>query len=327
MTTRITRRWLREQHAGGPDVEVPLIEVHGARPGASIAFNSGMHGGEYAGPLAMYRLVDVLERTEVAGRVLIIPVASTRAFFGRAMQLSPVDGLELHYLWPGAPESSHSAHLVDLLYRTLRGHDAVVDTHAGEFVQDLTPYIAAPWEADGPLFDECLRIASAYEVPFVDKRAVAETPLALPRALLALGIPNVWTEIGRNGLPEPEAVRLQYEGALNLLRMFGIVPGEPRRTTQRVVGPRHWGVVASDTGVWYREVAAGDFVRAGQVIGRLRDIFGNEIRTFVAEADATVQYICTSPAIDVELRPGGSTWHQLLAQLVEDPRRPGVAVA
>ncbi len=51
MTTRITRRWLRERHTGGPDVQIPIVEILGARPGSSVAFSSGMHGGEYAGQL------------------------------------------------------------------------------------------------------------------------------------------------------------------------------------------------------------------------------------------------------------------------------------
>ncbi len=322
MTVRVERRWLREQHVGGPDVEIPAIELQGSA-GTSVAFTTGMHGGEYAGPLAMYRLAERLETMELAGRVLILPIVNTNAFFRRAIQLSPVDGAELHYVWPGEPTASHSAHIVDLVYRTVREYDAVVDMHAGEFVQDLTPYVAVPWEGDGPLFEECLRLASAYEVPFIDKRAVAETPLALPRALLAAGVPNVWTEIGRNGLPEPETIRLQYEGACEVLRLLRIAPGEGRRWPQRVVGPRHWGVSATETGIWERAVVAGDFVRAGQLIGRMRDVFGRALRDYTAEADATVQFICTSPAIDVAWRPGGSTWHQYLAQLVEDPHRGG----
>jgi predicted deacylase len=321
MTTKVDRRWLREQHAGGPEVEIPVIEVRGA-PGPSVAFTTGMHGGEYAGPLAMYRLADELGAIELKGSVRILPIANTNAFFRRAMQLSPVDSAELHYVWPGAPESSHSAHIVDLLYRTVREFDAVVDMHAGEFVQDLTPYVGVPWETDGPLFDECLRLASAFEVPFVDKRAVKETPLALPRALLAAGVPNVWTEIGRNGLPEPETIRLQHDGALNLLRLLGVAPGEGKRWPQRVAGPRHWGLAATESGIWEREVAAGDYVRAGQVVGRMRDPLGNQLRAYSAEADATVEFVCTSPAIDIDWRPGGSVWHHFLAQLVEDPDRP-----
>ena len=34
---------------------VNVIELRGA-PGPSLAFTTGMHGGEYAGPLAMYHL-------------------------------------------------------------------------------------------------------------------------------------------------------------------------------------------------------------------------------------------------------------------------------
>lgn len=318
---RIDRKWLREPHAGAEDVAFPVVEFAGGVDGPTVAIMAGMHGGEYAGALALQRLLRDLERTKVTGRIIVIPIINPLAFFGRKMQHSPVDEHELHYLWPGRPEASHSEHVIDLVFRTVGHADAVVDMHAGEFVQDLTPYVGVPWESDGSLFDRCLELAAMFPVPFVDKRAVAETDLALPRALLAAGIPNLWTEIGRNGLTEQTAIDLQYQGALNVLRLYGSIPGSPVRNAQRMVGPRHWTVFAEESGVWIPEVSAGQCVVADDVIGRMYDVFGAELHVYLAEAAGTVEFSCTSPAIDVARRPNNSTWHQLLAQIVEDPAR------
>jgi predicted deacylase len=316
----VQKTWLREEHAGAPPVEFPLVEVLGSA-GPTVSIVAGMHPGEYAGVIAAGQLARELARSDgkVRGRILIIPILSTQAFFQRAIQLSPVDEREPHYVWPGNPGGSYTEHLVDLLFRTIETSDAVLDLHGGEFTQDLTPYVGTPWEGDGPLYDRSVELASAFDVPFADRRVVAETANALPRALNARGIPNIWTEIGHNGLPEPSAVRTQYEGCVNALRLLAVLDGKAIRHPQRLVGPRHWSVHAERSGVWVPEIRAGDHVREGQVLGRQFDVFGDEIEVFRSPADALAEYVCTSPAINADRRPFGNQWHQHLAQLVEDP--------
>ena len=319
--TTVQKSWLREDHPGAPPVEFPLVDVVGG-PGPTVAIVAGMHPGEYAGVLAAGQLARELAAADrpVKGRVIIIPILSTQAFFQRAIQLSPIDEQEPHYVWPGNPGGTYTEHLVDLLFRAIESSDAVLDLHGGEFTQDLTPYVGTPWEGDGSLYDRSVELASAFEVPFADKRAVAETANALPRALNAKGIANIWTEIGRNGLPEPEMVRLQYEGCANALRLLGLLEGKAIRYEQRLVGPRHWSVHAARSGVWIPAVHAGDHVSEGDVLGRLYDVFGAELEVFRSPADSLAEYVCTSPAINVDRQPFGNHWHQHLAQLVEDPQ-------
>lgn len=319
----VRKTWLREEHRGAPLVEFPLVDVVGS-PGPTIAIVAGMHPGEYAGVIAAGQLARELARSDrnVKGRVLIIPILSIQAFFQRAIQLSPVDEQEPHYAWPGTRDGTYTEHLVDLLFRTIEESDAVLDLHGGEFTQDLTPYVGTPWEGDGQLYDRSVELASAFDVPFADKRAVAETANALPRALNARGIPNIWTEIGHNGLPEPSAVKLQYDGCVNALRLLSVLDGEGVRHRQRLVGPRHWSVQAEQSGVWVPEIGAGEHVRERQVLGRMYDVFGSEIEVIRSPADALAEYVCTSPAINADRRPFGNNWHQHLAQLVEDPAGP-----
>jgi uncharacterized protein len=320
--SQVLKTWIGEPHPGAPDVRFPLADARGDASGPTVAITAGMHGGEYAGILAATKLIQHLAQTDVHGRVLVIPTLSTLAFFGRSMQLSPVDAQEVHYLWPGNPAGSFSEHLIDLLFRTVRIADAVIDLHAGEFVQDLTPYVGVPWLDDGPLWQRSLDLATAFNVPFINRRAVAETSIALPRALLEIGIPNVWTEIGRNGLPEPATIALQYDGLVNVLTLLGVLPGSGIRYAPRQVGPRHWSIFAEQSGLWHPRIRGGESVTRGQLVGELTDVFGDHLHSFTAPADALATYVCTSPAIDVDNHPHGNNWHQHLIQLVEDPHGP-----
>jgi predicted deacylase len=318
---RLMKTWVREE-GHGREIAFPLVDVRGDRDGPTVALLAGMHAGEYAGMLALGRLIRTLSRRSaprVTGRVLIIPVMSMEAVFQRNMQLSPIDQHELHYVWPGHPERSYSEQLIDMVYRTVRIADVFVDMHAGEFTQQVKGWVGGPWEEDGEAWDRVLELTRCFDIPIVDKRAVAETPLALPRALLADGVLNMWTEIGTNGIPTARDVRLQYEGAVNVLRQVGAIPGTPIAHEQRVVGPRHWSILAEQNGMWRPRVRAGQSVREGQVLGVLADVFGERLHTFRSPATALVEFVVTSPAINVDRRPHGYDWHRHLIQLVEDP--------
>lgn len=318
MSGSVERRFVKAEHRDG-DVEFPVAELSGVRDGPTLAVISGMHGGEYTGPLAAMQLIRECDTADLSGRLIVIPVLSTRAFMLRNMQLSPVDEREVHYVWPGNPEGTYSEALVDLIYRTVNGADYLLDLHAGEMAQSLEPYVAVPWIEDGPLWERSLELACAFDVPFVDRRALVDTPLALPRALLDLGIPNVWTEIGSHGLADPDRIALQYDGLVNVMRMLQMKPGTVTPYQPRVVGPKHWSVYAQRSGIWRPAVAPYDHVRKDQVLGELHDYFGEPLEVYRSPADALVEIVASSPAINVDREPHGYAWHRHIVQLVEDP--------
>src|SRR5215469_17091880 len=115
MTAHVQRSLVEVNHRDG-EIEIPVAVLTGARDGPTLAVITGMHGGEYSGPLAAMRLIQECNPDDLAGRLIIIPVLSTRAFMMRSMQLSPVDEHEVHYLWPGHPEGTYSEALIDLVY-------------------------------------------------------------------------------------------------------------------------------------------------------------------------------------------------------------------
>jgi predicted deacylase len=301
------------------DIELPVATITGARDGPTLAVITGMHGGEYTGPLAAMQLIQECDPTALAGRLIVLPVVSTRAFMMRNMQLSPVDQQEVHYLWPGHPDGSYSEALIDLVDRTVHDADYLLDLHAGEMAQSLEPYICVPWIEDQLLWERCLELACAFDVPFVDRRAIDETPLALPRVLLDRGTPNIWTEIGSHGLADPDRTALQHDGLVNVLRLLHMTPGEFMPYRPRIVGPRHWSVYATKSGVWRPSVAPYDHVREGQSLGVLHDYFGEQIEEYWATADALVAIVASNPAINVDREPHGYAWHRHIVQLVEDP--------
>jgi uncharacterized protein len=322
---KIEREWLIEPHGPTSDIKIPIatLSPDTGNSGKSLAVIAGMHGGEAAGLFASMDLMTKLTATEIFGQVKIVPIISMQSFYSRSLQISPIDYHEPHYLRPGVPDGSYTEHLIDMLFRAIRDVDAVLDLHGGELTQQLTPYASAPWRRqDDDLFKSCLELASCFDVGFIqrfDVSATGDEILGLPNALLEEGIPNIWTEIGRNGLPEDSTIKLQYEGIMRVLGKLGIVKGGAESTPNpRIVGPETWSVFANQSGVWRSKVSAGDRVEIGQELGTITDEFGSVKEQYYSPGTGIIQYRCTSPAINHLRKPYGYRWHSLLVQMVRD---------
>ena len=319
-----TSRVERYVHHSGEELEIPVGTVVGARSGPKFGISSAMHAGEFAGIHAAIRLFRELDPATLRGEVRIIPIMSTRAFFARSTQLSPVDEREMHFQPVGRPEGTYSEFHIDCVFNLLRDLDLHIDMHAGEYVQALDPWVAFADPTDERLRRDTWRLAGSMPVPYLDPRQAdvqdkfSELAQGLPFALLHAGVANVWTEIGQNGVQNPAEIELQYQSLANALKRFGMIDGEPAPVPpQAILGPRRWSMESLESGYWQAEVSVGQRVSKGDRLGVLEDLAGNHIKTYTAPEDAVVQYYWTSPAINAERVPHGYPWHRGLIRLSE----------
>lgn len=311
---------LKRRHHSGEELAIPVATIQGTRDGPTFAVTSGMHAGEYAGVLAAIRLIQEVQPEQLAGRLIVVPVISTRAFMMRSMQLSPVDEKEVHFQTPGNPCGTYSELLIDVLYGIVKEASYLIDMHSGEFAQALLPWVPAPMVGRPAVRRASHLLAQSFDVQYLDLRTDQSTVPAFARFLAEGGIANVWTEIGKNGLPDPRAVDTQFNGCLNALRAVGMLLGQkPTVYRHKYLGQRHTTVVARQSGIWYPAVKEGQIVSKGQHLGELRDYFGGLLERYEAPYDAVVLYYWSSPAINVERRPHGYDWHSGLVRLAGLP--------
>ncbi len=123
---------------GTTTVEVPLILVNGSRPGPRVVITGGVHGGEFIGVDAATRLAGLLEPDEVAGQLVICPVANPPAVYGGRLNISPLDGVNINRVFPGDKDGGPTDRMAAWLFEHLiDGADAYVDLHSGGIDQHL----------------------------------------------------------------------------------------------------------------------------------------------------------------------------------------------
>jgi predicted deacylase len=294
----VERRTLFFDHPLLAELEHPAFGARGATDGPRVSLIGGIHGCEYSSIAAVIRFMNDLDTSELAGSILAVPVVSMESFRQRSPFVVPVDGTNLNRSFPGSSDGGYTDALAHSIFETLIAPaDALIDLHGGDMVEALEPftlYEASPVEAAAEA------MAVSFGLPYVVREEPREEGLAGMTASAAAqaGVPAIIAEAGGRGQLEEPAVRLLMDGVRNVLQHLGMLPGEPtppRRPIQRV-GRFVW-LRCRDEGWWEAAVAAGDTVGEGQLLGRVRNLWGDTLEEVHAPEDGVVLFLTTSASV------------------------------
>jgi predicted deacylase len=76
-----------------------------------------------------------------------------------------------------------------------------------------------------------------------------------------------------------------------------MLPGQVVNTVKRLFSEEHMAIRSEQAGMWYPAVKITDWVKAGQVVGHIRDYFGSPLAEVKAVSDGIVTVVRTSPAV------------------------------
>jgi hypothetical protein len=283
-------------------LEHPAFVAHGeAGDGPKVSLIGGIHGCEYSSIAAVTRFMSELDTSELKGTITAVPVVSMESFRQRSPFVVPVDGKNLNRSFPGSYDGTYTDVLARSIYETLiEPADALIDLHGGDQVEALEPF--AIYEAS-PVEETAHEIAVAVGLPYVVREERTEGGLSgmTTSAAVEAGIPGVIAEAGGRGLLEASATSMLVAGVRNALRTLGMLPGGPvpPLVGQRQVGRFLW-LRSTEAGWWDWAVEAGDEVARGEVLGRIRDLWGGVLQEIVAPEDGIVLFITSSPAVGAD---------------------------
>jgi predicted deacylase len=291
-------------------LDVPVVEISGAKKGPRLTVLAGVHGCEYAPMAAVRRWTVGLQSRELRGSVVAVPVLNLPAFRARSPFVVPEDGKNLNRCFPGSPSGTLSERLAHAVLRQLiTGSDALVDVHAGDMVEALEPF--ALYDA-GPAEAAAAELAAAYGLGYVIRqepgpdRAVGGTTSA---AAAQIGIPAIIAEAGGCGLVEPAAVATHVRGLDRVLAALGMTAppaggaaeGQPAPVTRPQLLERFLWLRCAEEGWWEPAVRPGESVAQGQELGSVSSLDGARVKqVIIAPADGVPMFVTSSPAVDAD---------------------------
>ena len=276
-------------------LEHPGWDARGTRDGPHVSLIAGVHGCEYSSIAAVTRFVSELDASELAGSVVAVPVVSLESFRARSPFVVPADRKNLNRSFPGSSDGSYTEQLARGIFEQLvEPADVLIDLHGGDFVEDLEPftiYTASPIE------ERSRALAVAFGLRYVVREEGDGLAGMTIDAAAQAGVPAIIAEAGGRGILEERCVQLLADGVRNVLRSLEMLPGDVQARELRFVGGNVW-LRSQHEGWWDPAVGPGVDVAEGQLLGRMRNLWGDVLEEVVAPADGVVLFVTSSPAVE-----------------------------
>jgi predicted deacylase len=278
-----------------PAWEIPVVINRGREPGPTLSITAGMHAAEYVPIEAVTRLSRWVDPDTLRGTLITVLLVNTPGFYERSIYVNPRDDHNLNRAFPGDPDGSPSARVAAfLLAELIEGADAYVDAHCGDMNEALAPYTLWVDATDAKVRDVSHSLALAYGL----ERTLSEDPTKISNSSVGAaalrGVPAIVAEVGQQGICDQPSVDLHLRGLQNVMARLGMITEVgPAAPSPRELAEMAW--MRTDVSATYHpSVVVGEQVQKDQLVGELRDIFGEPIRQLRAAESGEVLFCVTS---------------------------------
>ena len=294
--------WLEvAPRADGRTWQLPLLYVTGASAGATLVVTAGVHGNEYEGVEAIPRIFEQVEPDALHGALVMVPVCNMPAYEAGTRN-SPIDGLNLARVFPGAPHDTITQRIAYWLTHKLIKHaDFFIDLHSASAETNI-PTMIGYLHSENEFGRRARAAAHAFGAPVMWGHPPPVTEGRSISAATEYGVPWLYTESPGGGRAGSDDVACYINGVLNVMKHLDMIPGEPhpQSTTHYLVGDGNLDVVisASAAGSFRPHVALLDEVLEGQRLGIIEDFFGRVVGEVNADRDGVVIFLRRLPQVN-----------------------------
>jgi predicted deacylase len=285
-----------------PGLRIPVVVLHGAWPGPVLAIVSGAHGTEYASILAVERLVERVDPTELSGTLILLPLVNVASFEQKVPHVNPVDGKSMNRFYPGRADGTQSERAAFAITRNVVDVcDHLIDLHGGDLDESLRPYTywakTGNTTQDAVSRDMALAFGLDHIIVVIDRPKDPNASRYLDNTATTRGKPAIAAEAGYAGRTDPEDIEALTRGCFSVMRQLKMLPGAPTRIEHPVWIDNVRTVASEQTGIFSPLVQRGQYVEQGMKIGTVTDFFGKTIFEARSPAAGIVLYVCAVPSM------------------------------
>lgn len=276
---------------------LPTTIIYGEQEGDAVLVTGGIHNAEYVGIECVTGLSRQIDPKDVKGIIIMIHIVNVNGFRARTVSVSKEDGKNLNRVFPGNYEGTFTDKLAYFMEKELFSRvKYYIDVHNGDWFEDLSPFIYCVGNAEPEVVAKAEEMALSADMPYYVKSGSGKG--GAYNYAGSLGIPAVLIERGCSGMWTEEEAENSRKDVRNILRTIGVLtsPKEWQKLIPRHMRHAHY-VDSDQEGCWFPTKRAGDMVHAGEVIGVLKDYFGNVIQEYRLKEDCVILYQTVSYSV------------------------------
>jgi len=297
-----TTGYLEVPAGSDPATSIPVVVVNGSKPGPTLALVSGAHGTEYASIIALEKVIQTIDATQVSGKLIIVPLVNLASFEKKVPHVNPVDGKSMNRFYPGNPNGTQTERASSVITReVVEKCDYLIDLHGGDLDESLRPY--SYWSKTGSAQLDSgsrgmvLAFGLDHIIVVTDRPKDPNASRYLDSTASTRGKPAIAVEAGYSGKSEPDDVQKLVDGCYNVMRYLKMLPGSAPAVESPVWIGKVASVTSPNAGFFYPLVKRGSYVAEGMKIGYVTDYFGKTVWEARAPESGVVLYICSVPSM------------------------------
>lgn len=296
--------WIRMMKQGLSDwISVPCIIARGQPMGEEdevVGITAALHGNEVNGVNSLQRLMSDLDVSKLRGTVVAVLCLNIPGYLNFKREFS--DGRDLNRHFPGRPEGYTSqvyCHLV--MEKIIQHFTYLIDLHTASFGRENSYYVRAD------LNQPRSALMARLQQPQIILHNSGQDG-TMRSAAAEKGVHAITVEIGNPQTFQAKLIQWTQAGILNVLNSLGMYPLDhpiivsPETTPGTLTSPPHDSSqpnapVLCSKGFWVYTRTGGvlevyptvnTFVKKGQLVARVMNIFGNTVDEYTAACDAMV---------------------------------------
>ena len=275
--------------AGGGSLEIPIIVVHGSRPGPCLWIDGAIHGDEPEGTLTCQELVRTIDPAELTGTLVLVPAMNVPAYEA-GQRGNPLDtfSYDMNRIYPGRVDGYLTERIAWAHAEWMRKvADLEIAIHSGGAHSYLAETI---FINEDPKSDELARaMGRGWEI-VLSAISPKGNPMA---AMLEAGKTGITVELGGRSATGPaemqRVVSTLVEAIRNVMRHYAMLPGEAHYPAVRWKGVQE-ALLAPQSGLFLPApgVLCKQPMRQGDPIARIVNLWGDRVAELHAPADGQI---------------------------------------
>ncbi|MAW87787.1 MAG: peptidase M14 [Phyllobacteriaceae bacterium] len=295
---KVSHYWLQMgEDAFGQAILVPVIVAKGNEGGPALGLTAAIHGNELNGIAVIHEALARLDLATLKGSVIAIPGLNPPAIFRNQREFP--DGQDLNRIFPGKANGNESQQFTyAIATRILPLFDILLDLHTASFGRENTLYCRADTS------DQLLFALARLQQPDIilhsegqPSAGATASGRTLRAEAIRQGIPCITIEYGN---PQVWQADMIDRGAAGILRTLSFLGMQPPRNEQPAPEPvicrKSYWIYTDRGGLLHVPVEKGQKVSKGELIGVLKNPFGEIICTYHAPEDGIIIGKSTNPA-------------------------------
>lgn len=267
----------------GSEVAIPVVVVSGRRDGPRVFIGAGVHAEETGAIEAVKRFGAQVRPDEVSGTMLVVPLQNPPAWAFRS-RLYPLDAPSISdpfTMQRGAPGGIMTERVLSALVDSI-GLNAnfALDIHGTHLDSMNYPRTMTVITGDEPpqVHEKRLELSRQVGYEIIHLWKVPTGAAGGPTSILnSRGCPTISIEAGEGWRALEPFPAILIRGIRNFCKAAGSLSGELEMPGLQVEITSRLEITVSRGGMSHLYVKPGDYVRTGQVVGEVRDMFDDVV--------------------------------------------------